>query len=106
MLARLLGACAFILLSAAELGAAAERCHDIETAETQWHGTKGRQELSHLGVVGGSYKVSSSGEGFIVEAVLYFRGGGKMAYRKYHSRSTGFPGPVALARLYRHVKAR
>lgn len=106
MLARLLGACAFIMLSAAAQGAATERYYDVETAETQWQGAKERQELSRLGVVGGSYKVSPSGDGFIVEAVLYFKGGGKLAYRKYHARSAGFPGPVALARLYRHVKAR
>lgn len=104
MLARLIGVGAFVFLCGAAQCAVPQRYYDVDAAMSQWNDAKIRHVLHGLGVVGGSYKVSSSGDGFIVEAILLFKGGGKMAYRKYHSASAGFPGPITLARLYLRAK--
>lgn len=72
-------------------------------AMNQWRDPKIRQGLMCVGLIGGSYKVVESGESVIVDAIFHFRNGGKMVYRKRHGKCDGFPGPVALVRLYRYA---
>ena len=64
-----------------------------------------RKTLLRLGVVAGYYEAAEFEYGTRVTAMLVFRNGGRMTYRKYHGRSSPVPDAVALARMYRYIKS-
>ena len=105
-LVRVLSVCVCVCLCVAANGAATHGCryHDAEAAMSCWNDAKVRQGLISAGLIGGHYKATESGERVLVDALFFFRGGGKLSYREYHVKDRGFPGPIELVRLYRRAK--
>jgi len=68
-------------------------------ATEMWHDAKVREKLQCAGVVGGYYRATDAGGQVLVEAELLFRGGGRIRYRKYHSKRLGFPTVIDLVKV-------
>jgi len=101
--------CAAMGLCMSSLRADMHGSSSVDAAMAQWHDAKIRGKLKSVGVIGGHYRATATGEQVLVESELAFRDGGKIRYRQHHQMSRGFPTVIDLVKAYlklRHGKNR